>query len=54
MYLNDSSIINEDYTVILQFLKRVLQIEANSDDDSNEFNKEINQLFQTDKINEFE
>jgi len=54
MYLNDTPIINEDYKVILQFLKNVLQIETTSDDAYNDFNKEINQFFQTDKINELE
>jgi hypothetical protein len=54
MYLNDTAIINEDYKVILQFLKNVLQIETTSDDAYNDFNKEINQFFPTDKINELE
>jgi hypothetical protein len=44
--------INEDYTVILQFLKHALQIESIPDDDCNEFNKQIKELFRTDKPDE--
>jgi len=54
MCLNDTSIIDESYAVILQFLKHALQIEAANSDDNDEFNKEINERFQTDKINELE
>jgi hypothetical protein len=43
--------INEDYTVILQFLKHALQIDTTTND---EFNKQLEQLLQTDKINELE
>jgi hypothetical protein len=54
MCLNDTlPIIDESYAVILQFLKHALQIEAATSDDD-EFNKEMNEIFQTDKINELE
>jgi hypothetical protein len=47
--------VNEDYTVILQFLKHALQIDTTStNDDYNEFNKQLEQLFETNKINELE
>ena len=39
--------VNEDYTVILQFLKHALQIESMPDDDCNDFNKQIKELFRT-------
>jgi hypothetical protein len=39
--------INEDYNVILQFLKHALEIESIPDNDCNEFNKQIKELFRT-------
>ena len=49
--LDDTPMINEDYTVIFEFLKHALQIDSTSTDD---FNKQLEQLFQTNKINELE
>lgn len=38
-------LLNEDYTVILQFLKHALQLESMPDADCNDFNKQIKEIF---------
>jgi hypothetical protein len=38
--------LNEDYTVIIQLLKHVLQIDANTNDADNEFNQQLDEIFQ--------
>jgi hypothetical protein len=45
---------NEDYTVILQFIKNALQMDIVNFDVYNEFKAQIDQIYQSNEINESE